>query len=53
LRDSLDGPQWHDQGLTIDDRPNFVPANQNSIAFGRTPPQGFFPNGTNGRLTAS
>lgn len=69
LRDALDGPEQHDQGLTIDGRPNLVPANENSIAFGRTPqhvhnivygtPQqgarsgGFFPEGTNGRLTTS
>ena len=69
LRDTLDGPDQQDQGLTIDGRANIVPANENSIAFGRTPqhfhnivygtPQqgarsgGFFPDGTNGRLTTS
>ena len=69
LRNTLDGPQELDQPLTIDGRANIVPANENSIAFGRTPqhvhnivygtPQpgvrsgGFFPEGTNGRLTTT
>jgi hypothetical protein len=66
-RDSLDGAHA-DQGLTIDGEANIVPADNNGIAFGRTPGQvlnvvyltpgqatsgGFYPSGLNGELNTS
>jgi Ferritin-like domain len=67
-RDSLDGPIDDDQGVTIRNRANIVPADSNGLAFGRTPGQvlnivyltpreanagGFFPRGVNGPLHTS
>lgn len=76
-RDSLDGPEDLDQGITMQSeetresmgsggRPNIVPADENAIAFSRTPtqvlnivyltpgdnpmPGGFFPDGLNGMI---
>lgn len=66
-RDSLDGPEDLDQGITTRQRgglANIVPADDNGIAFSRTPgqvlnivylspetmPGGFFPNGLNGAI---
>ena len=66
-RDSLDGAHA-DQGMTIDGEANITPADNNGIAFGRTPGQilnvvyltsgqatsgGFYPGGLNGELNAS
>lgn len=70
MRDRLDGPQDLDQPpIQIGDRSNVVPANQNGIAFGRTPQHvlnivygnpaqgvlqgGFFPEGFNGRIRST
>ncbi len=69
VRDSLDGPEALDQPIVIDGHANIIPADSDSIAFGRTPQQvhnivfanpakgvtrgGFFPDGTNGRLVTS
>ena len=70
LRDTLDGPQDFDQPVVkIGDKSNVVPANENGIAFGRTPQHvlnivygnpaqgilqgGFYPEGVNGRINAS
>ncbi len=64
LRDSVDGPDDDDQGLTAGGVANLVPADSNSIAFARTTsqvlnivylngngtPGGFFPGGLNGRI---
>jgi hypothetical protein len=67
LRDRLDGPQDLDQPpVKIGDMANIAPANENGIAFGRTPQHalniaygkpgpgvmagGFFPEGVNGRI---
>ncbi|MGZ8178553.1 ferritin-like domain-containing protein [Williamsia sp. SKLECPSW1] len=67
-RDSLDGPQDDDQGITRNGMANLVPTDSNAIAFGRTPFQvlnvvylnpkpadrgGFFPAGVNGALNFS
>jgi hypothetical protein len=67
-RDSLDGDTDLDQGLLLDDKSNFVPADENAIAFGRTTGQvlnivylnkekvtsgGFFPDGVNGDINSS
>ncbi|WP_278313364.1 ferritin-like domain-containing protein [Lolliginicoccus levis] len=67
-RDSLDGPDDKDQGITMNGTANLVPADGNAIAFSRTPFQvlnivylnpgatdrgGFFPNGVNGALRFS
>lgn len=64
LRDSVDGADDLDQGVTEGSNANIVPADANAIAFSRTPRQvlnivylaanasggGFFPNGLNGAL---
>lgn len=70
LRDQLDGPEDLDQPvIQIGEMSNVVPANQNGIAFSRTPHQvlnivygnpaegvlqgGFYPDGVNGRIRAT
>jgi hypothetical protein len=70
LRDRLDGPQDLDQPVVkTGEMSNFVPSNENGIAFGRTPNHvlnilynnpaagvlqgGFFPEGVNGRMRSS
>lgn len=64
LRDSADGPDDRDQGIVLDGNFNNTPADQNSIAFSRTPGQvlsivylggesgefGFFPERVNGAI---
>ena len=67
-RDSLDGPSDDDQGITLNGRANIVPADSNSVAFGRTPGRvlnvvyltpkkasrgGFYPDGVNGQIHTS
>jgi hypothetical protein len=67
-RDSLDGDDDLDQGLTFEDAPNIVPTDENAIAFSRSAGQvlnivylnpdsvtsgGFFPEGVNGDINAS
>ncbi|GAA4988964.1 ferritin-like domain-containing protein [Pseudonocardia tropica] len=67
-RDSLDGADDLDQGVTVDGKANIVPADSTSLVFSRTPGQvlnivyltptaatsgGFFPNGVNGALNTS
>ena len=67
-RDSLDGPSDDDQGITVNGTANIVPADGNSVAFGRTPGRvlnvvyltpkvatsgGFYPNGVNGQINTS
>lgn len=67
-RDSLDGPSDDDQGITLNGKANMVPADSNSVAFGRTPGRvlnlvyltpkrathgGFYPHGVNGTLHVS
>ncbi len=65
-RDRLDGPADLDQGIEVNGRANFVPADADAKAFSRTPQQvlrivyltdragvsggGLFPNGMNGTL---
>ena len=65
-RDLLDGPDDLDQGIVVNGKANIVPADDNAIAFARTPQQvlrivyltnksgvssgGIFPNGMNGKL---
>ncbi|GAC1607180.1 MAG: ferritin-like domain-containing protein [Pseudarthrobacter sp.] len=66
-RDSLDGPGL-DQGIGTEDTANLVPADENAIAFSRSPGQvlniayltpeavregGFFPEGVNGEINTS
>ena len=70
MRDRLDGPQDLDQPVVkIGDRSNVVPANENGIAYGRTPQHvlnivygnpapgilmgGFYPQGVNGRIRST
>lgn len=69
LRDRLDGPVDRDQPVALAGRANIVPSNENGIAYGRTPQHtlnilynnpargvvqgGFFPEGVNGRITAT
>lgn len=69
LRDRLDGADDRDQRVAVDGRANIVPANENGIAYGRTPQHvlnilynnpaagvlqgGFFPEGVNGRVRAT
>lgn len=64
LRDSLDGPEDLDQGIGNSDQTNVVPADDNGIAFARTPRQVlnvvygqqgagsglFFPDSVNGNI---
>jgi hypothetical protein len=63
LRDSVDGPDDRDQGITMNGKANLVPADNNAIAFSRSVQQvlsivylgnqgkgGFFPNGLNGQI---
>jgi hypothetical protein len=67
-RQSLTPKHKDDQGLTVDGHANIVPADENSIAFGRSPGEvlnvvyltpghaksgGFYPSGTNGQLHVS
>jgi len=67
-RDSLDGKSDLDQGVTVRNKSNIVPTDENSIAFSRSPGQvlnivylnpkkvtsgGFFPAGVNGELNTS
>lgn len=67
-RNRLDGPADDDQGITLNGTANIVPADSNSIAFGRTPGRvlnivyltpkvatsgGFYPNGVNGQIHTS
>jgi hypothetical protein len=65
-RDKLDGDGDKDQGIRINGKANFVPSNDDGIAFRRTPQEvlhivylteqsgassgGFYPNGMNGKL---
>lgn len=70
MRDRLDGPQDLDQPVVqIGQMSNIVPANENGIAFGRTPQHvlnivygnpgpnilegGFYPEGVNGRIRST
>lgn len=69
VRNSLNGSTNLDQPIVVDGHANIIPADADSIAFGRTPQQvhnivfanpaagvtrgGFFPDGTNGRLVTS
>jgi hypothetical protein len=67
-RNALDHNGHDDQGITRDGKANIVPADQNGLAFGRTPGHvlnivyltprtanagGFFPHGVNGQLHTS
>jgi Ferritin-like domain len=65
-RDKLDGPGDKDQGIRVNGKANFVPSNDDGIAFRRTPQEvlhivylteqsgassgGFYPNGMNCKL---
>ena len=66
--DSLDGRSDDDQGITVNGMANIVPADSNSVAFGRTPGRvlnvvyltpkeasrgGFYPDGVNGQIHTS
>jgi hypothetical protein len=67
-RDSLDGNGHDDEGVTMNGVVNIVPADSNSLAFGRSPGQvqntvyltphvansgGFYSHGVNGQLHTS
>jgi hypothetical protein len=68
-RDKLDGPGDKDQGIRVNGKANFVPSNDDGIAFRRTPQEvlhivylteqagvskgGFYPNGMNGTLKST
>lgn len=66
VRDRLSGSEDHDHGVAYQGRANIIPANENGIAYSRTPQHvlnivyanpaagvmqgGFFPEGANGKL---
>ncbi len=69
VRDTLSGGEDHDQGIVRDGHPNIVPANENGVAYSRTPQHvlnivlangaagvtqgGFFPDGLNGKIQST
>jgi hypothetical protein len=68
-RDKLDGPDDKDQGIERNGKANFVPSNEDGIAFRRTPQEvlrivyltdkagadsgGFYPKGMNGTIKST